>query len=547
MASITTWNRIEPRARSADFAEGLAARVHDPLWLLCRQWQVGEFAGHDGGSPISASFSLQTTTLDRIAIGAAAAAAYDGTIPLEAVVERETARPAAASGDVRQAAEAGLQFARMLAHAAVAPAIAAAYLAAYPIAPQSGDAETIASVVAGRAIDGIALYADVRAASALPATPAIPAEAAAAVFGVVQAWRAWYASLFSEPTTGTAWAADRFEYTFALSSSTDGTQYVASEYDGGYADWYTFDRVAGAAASTPPGSAAKTVVLTPVTFRGMPARRFWEMDDAAVDIAALSAAAEDIGRLLLREFALIYGNDWFGFPLVVPVGSRTEIAALTVTDTFGRTTTIPHYRVADGPTGGWRMFALTDDASAARLPIAVSALPHELLVTASAVAAVDGGAVEDVMLLRDELATMVWGIERTICGAAGSPVDLATAWNTSLPVAAPPSASAMPQYRLGTTVPDYWIPFMPAAATATGTVKLVRAKLPTADHGARSRVLQDIDSGLFIEEVPREGVHVERIYRLARGPAGAVALWLSRRSGAGSGEGRSGLAFDLLV
>jgi hypothetical protein len=546
MASITTWNRIEPRARSGDLSEGLAARVHDPLWLLCRQWQVGEFAGHDGGSPISASFSLSTTALDRCAIGTGAAGAYDGSTPLEAIVERETVRPAAASGDVRQAAEAGLQFARMLAHANVAPTIAAAYLAAYPISSQTGDAETIASVVAGRTIDGVKLYADLRAVSALPATPAIPTEAAATVFGVVQAWRTWYASLFSEPTAGTAWEADRFEYDFALSSSTDGTQFVASEYDGGYADWYTFDRVAGAAATPAPAAPpAKTTMLTPISFRGMAARRFWEMEDAAVDIGSLSAAAEDIGRLLLREFALIYGNDWFGFPLVVPLGSRTELVSLTVTDTFGTTLTVPHYSVADGPNGGWKIFALTNDASAAQLPISVAAPPHELLVTASAVASVDGGAAEDVMLLRDELATMVWGIERTICGASGFPVDLATAWNTSLPIAPPPSASATPQYRLGTTVPDYWIPFMPAAAAA-GTVKLVRAKLPTADHGAQSRVLQDIDSGLFVEEIPREGVHVQRIYRLARGPAGATVLWLSRRSGPGSGEGRSGLAFDVL-
>jgi hypothetical protein len=545
MASITTWNRIEPRARSGDLSEGLAARVHDPLWLLCRQWQVGEFAGHDGGSPISASFSLSTTALDRCAIGAGAAGTYDGSTPVEAVVERETVRPAAASSDIRQTVEAGLQFARMLAHANVAPTIAAAYLAAYPIESQTGDAETIASVVAGRAIDGIKLFADLQTASTLPATPAIPTEAAATVFGVVQAWRAWYASLFSEPTTGTAWEADRFEYNFSLSSSTDGTQLVASEYEGGYADWYTFDRVAGAA--TPPAAPpVKTVTLTPVSFRGMPARRFWEMEDAAVDIGSLSGGAEDIGRLLLREFALIYGNDWFGFPLVVPLGSRTALASLTVTDTFGKATAVPHYSIADGPAGGWKVFALTNDVSASQLPIAAAALPHELLVTASAVASVDGSAMEDVMLLRDELATMVWGIERTICGASGSPVDLATAWNTSLPIAPPASASAMPEYRLGTTVPDYWIPFMPAAATAAGTVKLVRAKLPTADHGAQSRVLQDIDSGLFIEEIPREGVRVQRIYRLARGPAGATVLWLSRRSGPGSGEGRSGLAFDLL-
>ena len=555
MASITTWYRIEPRSRSSDLSNGLAARVHDPLWMLCRQWQVGEFAGHDGGSPISAAISVTTAALDRCVLGSGADMPYDGSIPLEAVVERESVRPATAAADLRQATEAGLQLARMLAIANVDPAIAALYLAAYPIAAQSGDGAALSSVVAGRVIDGIKLYADVATVSALPATPVIPAGATTAVFGVVQEWRAWYASLFSEPAAGTAWRPDRFEYAFALSSSTDGTRFVANEYDGGYADWYTFDRVAGSTAATsgappattPVAAPAKTVTPTPISFRGMPARRFWQMEDAAVDIGALSAAAEDIGRLLLREFALVYGNDWFGFPLVVAIGSRTQIASLSVTDTFGKATAVPHYCVADGPNGSWNLFALTNDASSTTAPIAFAALPHELVVTASAVASVDGTAYEDVMLLRDELALMVWGIERTICGASGLPTDLATQWNTSLPVAPPPSASAMPQYRLGTTVPDYWIPFMPAAATSAGTVKLVRAKMPTADHGPRSRVLQEIDAGLFLEEIPPEGVHVQRIYRLARGTGGAMTLWLSRRSGPGRGEGRSGLEFDLLV
>jgi hypothetical protein len=546
MASITMWYRVEPRARSSDLSEGLAGRVHDPLWLLCRQWQVGEYTGHDGGSPISASVAVRTTVLDSCALGAGADAPYDGTVPLEAVVERELIRPATATADVRQAAEAGLQFARMLAHAGVAPAIAAIYLAAYPIAPQSGDAEALSSVVAGRTIDGVKLYADVATASALPALPPIPVDAGATVFSVLQAWRTWYVSLFSEGMVGTAWQADRFEYEFALSSSIDGTRYVASEYDGGYVDWYTFDRVAGTTATTVVASPAKAIVPTPVSFRGMPGRRFWEIEDAAVDIAALSAAAEDIGRLLLREFALIYGNDWFCFPLTVPIASCTEIASLSVTDTFGNATVVSHYCVVDGATGGWKAFALTNDASASTPSIALVA-PQELLVTASALASVDSGAVEDVMLLRDELATMVWGIERTICGASGSSTDLATEWNTSLPFAPPRSALAIPQYRLGTTVPDYWIPFMPVAAAPAGTVKLVRAKLPTADHGARSRVLQDVDAGLFIEEVPRGGVRVERIYRLARGPTGAMTLWLSRYTGPGRGEGRSGLAFDLTL
>ena len=54
MPSITTWSRIEPRNVATNIDIGYAARVHDPLWLLARQWQVGEFQGEDAGTPIVA-------------------------------------------------------------------------------------------------------------------------------------------------------------------------------------------------------------------------------------------------------------------------------------------------------------------------------------------------------------------------------------------------------------------------------------------------------------------------------------------------------------
>ena len=57
------WNRLEPRSRVDGLAGGLAARVHDPLWLLARQWQVGEFAGKDAGSPLTAQVKWTTADL----------------------------------------------------------------------------------------------------------------------------------------------------------------------------------------------------------------------------------------------------------------------------------------------------------------------------------------------------------------------------------------------------------------------------------------------------------------------------------------------------
>ena len=65
MPSITSWTRLEPRTRGAEMRAGLQARVHDPLWLLARQWQLGEFEGEDAGSPVEAHVAAECSPLTR--------------------------------------------------------------------------------------------------------------------------------------------------------------------------------------------------------------------------------------------------------------------------------------------------------------------------------------------------------------------------------------------------------------------------------------------------------------------------------------------------
>ena len=47
--TVGVWNRLEGRPRTTDFDRALRAEVRDPLWLLTRQWQLGEFTGSDAG------------------------------------------------------------------------------------------------------------------------------------------------------------------------------------------------------------------------------------------------------------------------------------------------------------------------------------------------------------------------------------------------------------------------------------------------------------------------------------------------------------------
>ena len=49
--TITSWHRLVPISRSADFATAIAAEIHDPLWMLSRQHRIGELTAQDAGSP----------------------------------------------------------------------------------------------------------------------------------------------------------------------------------------------------------------------------------------------------------------------------------------------------------------------------------------------------------------------------------------------------------------------------------------------------------------------------------------------------------------
>jgi len=115
MAATT---RITLTAECPDLQDGLQARIHDPLWLLARQWQFGEFKGEDSGSPAAAQVAVGSAPIRRYRPGPASTPngvqPYSAsTMALETLVERE----AVVSGTTpsrRWAAEAGLHFIRLL-------------------------------------------------------------------------------------------------------------------------------------------------------------------------------------------------------------------------------------------------------------------------------------------------------------------------------------------------------------------------------------------------------------------------------------------------
>ena len=86
--TITLWNRLEGRPRTHDFERALRAEIRDPLWLLTKQWQMGEFRGDDAGSPVVAKVHVETTRAHQVSGAANPPEAFADDVPLEAKVEQ---------------------------------------------------------------------------------------------------------------------------------------------------------------------------------------------------------------------------------------------------------------------------------------------------------------------------------------------------------------------------------------------------------------------------------------------------------------------------
>jgi hypothetical protein len=582
VASITSWVRLEPHTRNADMNAGLQARVYDPLWLLTRQWQVGEFQGEDNGSPAAAAWRGEAARLTRYQPGPLASqASVQGqplnvnAIPLETLVEREPVRPPVnALQKLRFAAEAGQHFLRMLGRLTLSQDYRPVFKTHYAFTPLTDqqrallDAETLGylDVVMPRVPDGRKIFAAMVAAlhPAPPAAAALPPELGIAqadqapVQTLVNGWLRWYAGLFSEPGGGVpAWLPERMEYGFSLAARmADGERVLtAQEYFSGNLDWHDLNVNPGASlqasADAPGVQLTQATIPVPVTYRGMPAARFWEFEDAQVDFGSVHAEPEDLARMLLVEFAMTYGNDWFVIPVELPVGSLCRTASLVITNTFGERILIHASSDLGAPYASWRMFQL----SAVRAPGAPVTVPDAKLffLAPSLMNPLEGQPVERVLFLRDEMANLAWGVEQVIESAAERPFN-----RFEQPQAAPPSVvepAGTLLYRLATQVPDYWVPLLPVR-TDTGlrlrrgaVLKIDGTPAPVVAQGAILNPNPPGPAGLAFceEEIPREGIRVTRQYWLARWLDGSTHLWIGRRKTVGRGEGSSGLQFDTLV
>ncbi len=559
--SITAYNRLEPRPRTENFERSLRAEVRDGLWMLTRQWQMGELESEDAGSAIDARLATTQIHIDRISLQGNNGHQYDEMIPMETMVESE-AVPFTHALKV----QVGQYFLQL--HT---PALKTKYLPRYlskfafqtdPEDQFKGQTDGLNLYIAtrNRAIDGEKLYRSLLD-NTFKTFITVDAADNTAIDGMIDQVKNWFKRQYFQPAqpADSAWHPQQLDYQFSIAAPGNNTQSVlrASQYYQGRLDWYAFDEdLRSSPLSTDnPSPVIMVEDSVPIsylpnntTFKGMPSPRFWEMEDSQINFGKLNAKTTDHLLLLFAEFGLIYDNDWFVIPYKMPVNTLCEIKGFVVTDVFGERTLI---QAADQGTDNswqkWSMFNLSNTGT-------MGNYNHQFFLPASLTQTLESEPIEKVNFIRDEMANMVWGIEDIIPDAVNKGISGYEAANkTGLEPPPIAESKAKIRYLLGTTVPENWIPFMPIHKPGSNQeINFQRAAMPKLGDPpkdivkAKGVLLNEVQPHYYInkEEIPYSGTIVYRTYQRTRWYHGKTYIWIGRYRETGRGPGNSDLRFD---
>jgi hypothetical protein len=330
-----------------------------------------------------------------------------------------------------------------------------------------------------------------------------------------------------------AWRTEALEYEFRVTAPPFA--FSAESYYGEALDWYHFDFEAQNPECPTGFRQARRIVPTSLTFPSMPHPRWWRFEDGGAHVDTLDNFEPNPLSLILPEFLIGDANNWFVAPLDQRVGTVRELETVKAVDSFGVVTNVAPVAVAGGD---WQIFthaALTGGEPGARV----------LLFADLGSPPVDGEPIEDVLLLRDEDANLVWAVEEVVWDAATA--ARVRPGPESAPAA--PRPPAEPSYRLRSAPPSHWIPYVPRPIDSLGQVYLRRARSGEEfglNHPQyRSRVVAE-SWMLNEEEVPRSGVRVARLWRAVSGTDGRRHFWIGRRKRIVAHHAGAGLEHDYI-
>lgn len=615
--------RIEGRTRDNDITEALRFRGHDPLWMLTRQWQLGEFRGNNVGTAMAVKCRIAQDNCQKD--------------PIEPVTECIN-QPI----DLLARAESGVYALDLIRQRAQCPAATlksfAAFLAKhYPIKWEQEELmldsdltiphevalnkcrQRFANAYRGKASDGYQLYRsfcdsikankqnDDHIFSQAKKQNIDLNLSSDNISKIMKAYVEWFQKKYLPgDAQNTCWQERDLCYEVRVSAGSE--QYVGTQYQGGRVSWHTFDYKEDRNVAANRHVSNVLSLPTPATYPGAPNKRLWEFEDHKVFMGN-SVEQQSDANLVFMKFATMYSNDWMIIPLQTEIGMTISVVSIEVKDTFGDTITISgNSRAGANDTvrenqERWQMFTNSlQNAEGGRAA-------NSLFFTPQLAATLEGDPIEEVQMLRDEMANMVWGVETLISDGCGTSLDgnlyatelaecVSQLYDEHRTKPAPKTFAFLPdgemqtktddsrltaayKYLLQSTVPYNWIPFVPQHEPGSDgfftmggrEIILRRGKMPCyvwdvdamgnkqlARKGVRplttilrnglKRIEKDNweEKPLLINEeaVQATGMKLVKNYQRTRWLNGKTYNWLGIYNILAKTESSSGLEFDVL-
>ncbi len=309
--------RIEPYVRNIDtdnINNALSMAIHDPLWLLARQWQFGEFKGNDAGSVILAKLKAKKTKVNQLYnLDKPSQATNIKDMPLEPMVE---ALPIEIDWQARvESAHYFLSMLQFNTHITTNLAtLKAELLSNFPLASVTSqttgnlspeehleqlktacktDLQAYVSNYQNKIFDGYKLYQWCVNNITKPKKNLKLLQDDAEILNMLKEYMAWFEKKYHiEPNT--YWKPEALNYRFGVQSTADNTNLVADNYDSGKLSWFSFEDDAdknkssqqnkGTQATTNYEEKLFTFIPTMAQYPGMPKKRLWELESGTVEM-----------------------------------------------------------------------------------------------------------------------------------------------------------------------------------------------------------------------------------------------------------------------
>lgn len=561
--------RVEPKTRRDDLTESLRYCVYDPLWMLSRQWQMGEFRANNAGTALSVKCTFNQDDCS--------------TDPIEPTTEQVNP-----SIDLMAKVESAMYYIDLLVENEMYSADKLKELREKfkldwnssddAIGYQDGSTygevqekeralntrkDLFKKSFQSKAFDGEQLYRSIKGNAT----------------GVDGKYKKWFKETYEPVSSNNEhWNSQSMSYTIDVNAG--DKRFQGDRYQGGRVSWHSVD-IKEKKSNSKISSEKTTISALPTlaSYAGAPNKRLWQFEDRRVYLGN-SEEQQSAANELFMKYATMYSNDWMLIPFNTKIGKHITVENITILDTFGQTKVIcdtenkKDYSVD-------KFYANNKYGSSKEVEKGLFYAP-QLVNT------IEGNPVEQVDFLRDEMSNMIWGVETIASDGCGTTIDqknravrlgeIVNNHNESLQPVQPSVVGfdadgetnidrkhAAFQYKLQTKVPYNWIPFLPQRMkNSDREMALRRGKMPCflINDKMDSEILpvkpvtsilrEGLDSqeykAFYIneEEVQQTGIKLIKNYQRARWINGKTYNWLGLYKRLANFSEKSGLEFDSL-